>query len=86
MIVFSLLLISVSTFDKIILDITYPFLMGSSKGKSIIFFMFMGLIFMLTPLIQNSNSQKNSRIGSKPGNYYLKILIILIFITYMVGF
>jgi len=85
MIGFSLLLISVNFFDKIILDITYPFLMGSSKGKSIIFFMVFGLILLVSPSIQNSNLIKNSRIGSKSGNYYLKILIILVFITYVIG-
>ncbi len=85
MIGFSLILIAVNSFDRIILELTYPFLMGSSKGKSIIFFMVMGSLLLLSQQIQASNFLKNSTICKKSGNYYLKILIIIIFITYLIG-
>lgn len=85
MIGFSLVLISVNSFDRIILELTYPFLMGSSKGKSIIFFMVMGSLLVLSQFIQSSRFPKKLVIGNKSGNYYLKILIIIISITYVVG-
>lgn len=59
--------------------------MGSSKGKSIIFFMVMGSLLVLSQLIQNSRLPKKLNIPDKSGNYYLKILIIIISITYVVG-
>lgn len=82
---FSLLLIVLNSFDKIILELTYPFLMGSSKGKSIIFFMVMGSLLLLSQLILGSNFLKNSKICNKSGNFYLKLLIIIIFLTYIIG-
>ncbi|UTB33722.1 MAG: hypothetical protein NKF70_05780 [Methanobacterium sp. ERen5] len=85
MIVFSLVLIAVNTFDKLILELTYSFLMGSSKGKSIIFFMLMGSLLIFSQSIQSSKFPKKLNIFNKPGNYYLKILIIIISITYVLG-
>lgn len=85
MVGFSLLLLAVNYFDNIILELTYPFLMGSSKGKSIIFFMIMGTLLLLSQWIPRSNYLKNSKICNKTGNYYLKLLIIIISITYIVG-
>lgn len=85
MIVFSLVLIAVNTFDNLILELTYPFLMGSSKGKSIIFFLLMGSLLIFSQIIQSSKLQHKLDISGKSGNYYLKILIIIISITYVVG-
>lgn len=85
MIGFSLVLIAVNSFDGIILNLTYPFLMGSSKGKSIIFFMVMGSLLVLSQPIQSSRFSKKFNMPNKSGNYYLKILIIIISITYVLG-
>lgn len=85
MIGISLVLIMVNNFDKIILELTYPFLMGSSKGKSIIFFMIMGSLLVLPQYIQSFKFQKRLNVLDKPANYYLKLLIIIISITYVVG-
>lgn len=85
MIGFSLVLIVVNNFDKIVLDLTYPFLMGSSKGKSIIFFMVMGSLLFLSQFIQSSGLTKKLNMPDKSGNYYLKSLIIIILVTYVMG-
>lgn len=85
MIGFSLILIAVNSFDKIILELTYPFLMGSSKGKSIIFFMVMGSLLVLSQFINSSRFSKKMFIPDKSGNYYLKILLIIISVTYVIG-
>ncbi len=85
MIVFSLVLIAVNTFDNLILELTYPFLMGSSKGKSIIFFLLMGSLLILSEIIQSSKFPKKLNVFNKSGNYYLKLLIIIISITYVLG-
>jgi hypothetical protein len=59
--------------------------MGSSEGKAIIFFFLMGSMLLFSQLINNSNYIKHSNIGSKTGNYYLKLVIILVLVTYIIG-
>jgi hypothetical protein len=75
----------VNSMDKIVLQLTYPFLMGSSQGKAIIFFFLMGSLLLLSTFLKNSKIFRNSKITNKPGNYYLKLVIILVISTYILG-
>ena len=81
MILLGVLITLVNSLDQIVLQLTYPFLMGSSEGKAIIFFFLMGSMLVLSHLMNNSKYMRNSRISSKHGNYYLKLVIILVFCT-----
>lgn len=85
LIIVSILIILVNSLDQLALQLTYPFLMGSSEGKSIIFFFLMGSMLIFSQLMNNSEYIKNSHVGSKTGNYYLKMVIIIVFITYILG-
>lgn len=90
MILFAVLLATTNFLDKTILMLTYHFLEGSSQGKSIILFTVMGSILLLYPLFK-----VNGFIGSKISGLgtifkyrpkkYLKIIIILLVLTYLVG-
>ena len=59
--------------------------MGSSEGKAIIFFFLMGSMLLISQFINNSEYIRKSRVSSKPGNYYLKLVIILVFCTLILG-
>jgi hypothetical protein len=59
--------------------------MGSSEGKSIIFFFLMGSLLILSQFVKDSEKFKNSKYTSKQGNYYLKLIIILVFCTFILG-
>ena len=59
--------------------------MGSSEGKAIIFFFLMGSMLLISQFINNSEYIRKSRISSKPSNYYLKLIIILVFCTLILG-
>ncbi|MDL2271194.1 hypothetical protein LJC03_05250, partial [Methanobrevibacter sp. OttesenSCG-928-I08] len=64
--------------DMIIRPIMYLFLMGSSKGKDVLFFSLMGLILILSNLkFIKSHLTKN--------NLYLKIAICLCFLLGVIG-
>lgn len=90
MILFAVLLASTNFLDKIMLMLTYDFLEGSSQGKSIILFAVMGSILLLYPLFKVNGylGSKISGLGPifkfKPKKY-LKITIILLALTYLVG-
>ena len=90
MILFAVVLALTNFLDKLILDITYPFLEGSSQGKSIILFTVMGSLFLLYPLF-NLDGIIGKRISSinnllkYDGKKYLKFTIITIFFTYIFG-
>ena len=90
MILFAVLLTLTNSLDKIILNITYPFLEGSSQGKSIILFSIMGSLLLLYPLF-NLKGIIGKRISSINNLFkydekkYLKFTIITIFFTYMFG-
>lgn len=90
MIMFAVVLAVTNFLDKIILDITYPFLEGSSQGKSIILFSVMGSLLLLYPLF-NLEGIIGKRISSinnllkYDGKKYLKFTIITIFFTYIFG-
>ncbi|WP_414469924.1 hypothetical protein [Methanobacterium sp. ACI-7] len=90
MILFAIFIYATNLLDHLILSITYPFLEGSSEGKSVILFAVMGSMLLFYPLFR-----KNGFIGEKISNTvpklslesqkYLKITIIIIFITYLFG-
>lgn len=90
MIMFAVVLAVTNFLDKIILDITYHFLEGSSQGKSIILFSVMGSLLLLYPLF-NLEGIIGKRISSinnllkYEGKKYLKFTIITIFFTYIFG-
>jgi hypothetical protein len=90
MILFAVMLTVTNFLDKIILDITYPFLEGSSQGKSIILFSVMGSLLLLYPLF-NLKGIIGKRISSINNLFkfddkkYLKFTIITIFFTYIFG-
>jgi hypothetical protein len=90
MIVFAVILSLTNFLDKIILDITYPFLEGSSQGKSIILFGVMGSLLLLYPLF-NLKGVIGKRISSANNllkfvdKKYLKFTIITLFFTYLFG-
>ncbi len=89
-ILFAVVLAVTNFLDKIILDITYPFLEGSSQGKSIILFSVMGSLLLLYPLF-NLEGIIGKRISSinnllkYDGKKYLKFTIMTIFFTYIFG-
>ncbi len=90
MILFAVILAVTNFLDRLILDITYPFLEGSSQGKSIILFGVMGSLLLLYPLF-NIKGIIGKRISSVNNllkyddKKYLKFTIITIFFTYLFG-
>ena len=90
MILFAVLLSLTNFLDKIILAVTYHFLEGSSQGKSIILFSVIGSLFLFYPLFRRDGII-GSRISSIAPIFrfenkkYLKITIILVTVTYLVG-
>lgn len=89
MILFAIFIYFTNAIDNLILSITYPFLEGSSEGKSVILFTVMGSILLLYPLFKSEsfigNKVSNIPILSFESQKYLKISIIIIFITYLIG-
>ena len=90
MILFSIVIFSTKFLDQLILNITYPFLEGSSEGKSVLLFGIMGSILLLYPLVNFKGKimQKISSINpalKENGNYYLKLIIIVVLLTYLIG-
>jgi hypothetical protein len=90
MILFAVILALTNFLDKLILDLTYPFLEGSSQGKSIILFTVLGSLLLLYPLF-NLDGIIGKRISSLNNllkyndKKYLKFTIISIFFTYIFG-
>ena len=90
MILFAVLLSLTNFLNDIILAVTYHFLEGSSQGKSIILFSVLGSLFLFYPLFRRDGII-GSRISSIAPIFrfkkkkYLKITIILITFTYLVG-
>lgn len=85
MVIISILIIFVHSLDNLALQFTYPFLMGSSQGKAIIFFFLMGSLLILSQFVKDSTRIANSKYASKSGNYYLKTIIVLVFCTFILG-
>jgi hypothetical protein len=90
MILFAVMLAFTNFLDKIMLDLTYPFLEGSSQGKSIILFGVMGSLLLLYPLF-NLKGIIGRRISSMNNllkfedKKYLKFTILTLFFTYIFG-
>ena len=90
MILFAIFIYATNLLDHIILSITYPFLEGSSEGKSVILFGVMGSMLLFYPLFRQDGiiANKISKIIpelSLEGQKYLKITIIIIMVTYLFG-
>lgn len=90
MILFAGLLAVTNFLDQIMLTLTYPFLEGSSQGKSLILFAVMGSMLLLYPLFKQDGliANKISSLSSLlnfDGQKYLKFTIIIIFFTYLFG-
>lgn len=90
MILFAGLLFVTNFLDDILLTITYPFLEGSSEGKSIILFGIMGSMLLFYPLFKQDGIIANKISSLSPllkfdGQKYLKFMIIIIFFTYLAG-
>ena len=90
MILFSILIFTTRFLDHFILNITYPFLEGSSEGKSVLLFGIMGSILLLYPLF-NFNGRIMQKISSLHPifkgneNKYLKLVIVVVLLTYIIG-
>jgi len=90
MILFAVFIFTTSLLDHIILSITYLFLEGSSEGKSVILFGVMGSILLIHPLFRQNGVigkriEKSFPQLSFESQKYLKITVIIIFITYLFG-
>lgn len=90
MILFAIFLYATNLISHIILSITYPFLEGSSQGKSVILFAVMGSMLLFYPLFRQDgfiakNIAKISPHLSFENQKYLKLTIIIIFIAYLFG-
>jgi hypothetical protein len=90
MILFAIFIYATNLLDHVILSITYPFLEGSSEGKSVILFAVMGSMLLFYPLFRQEgfigkNVTKIFPQLSFESQKYLKITIIIIFITYLFG-
>jgi hypothetical protein len=90
MILFSVLIFSTKFLDTVILNITYPFLEGSSEGKSVLLFGLMGSILLLYPIFNLNGKLMQKIIGlnsafNLDGNGYLKLVILVVLLTYLMG-
>jgi len=90
MILLAIFIYATHLLDHFILSITYPFLEGSSKGKSVILFAVMGSMLLFYPLFRQNRYLSNTISNFIPqlrfnSQKYLKITIIILFITYLFG-
>lgn len=90
MILFAIFIYTTNLPDHIILSITYPFLEGSSEGKSVILFAVMGSMLLFYPLFRQDEFTGKLIARSFPKlsfdcQKYLKITIIIMFIAYLFG-
>lgn len=90
MIIIGIVLFFPTPLEYIIRPITQPILMGSSKGKDILFFVLFGITLLLSTICDNDKIY--SKISSlkineklKNHNFYLKISIILFLIISILG-
>ncbi len=93
----AILIFFTDIFNPFIRPITHLFLMGSSKGKDILFFLILGLFLILSQLfeydhifkeseyIKKIKSSKISSIFRLNNNTYIKISLILIIVTCICG-
>lgn len=90
MILVAIFIYATDILDHIILSITYPFLEGSSEGKAVILFTVMGSMLLIYPLFRQNGVIADNILKIVPqlsfeGQKYLKITIVLIFISYIFG-
>ena len=90
LIIFGTLLFFLSGIDQFIRPFTQPILMGSSKGKDILFFVLLGITMILSTLGDNGkiyNYFKNLHIPEmlKDKDFYLKLSLILLLFTAIAG-
>ena len=91
LIIFGTLLFFLSGIDQFIRPFTQPILMGSSKGKDILFFVLLGITIIISTLGDNEkiyNYFKNLHIPEmlKDKDFYLKLsLILLLLFTAIAG-
>ena len=90
LIIFGTILFFLSGIDQFIRPFTQPLLMGSSKGKDILFFVLLGITMILSTLGDNERIYsyfKNLHIPEilKDKDFYLKISLILLLITAIAG-
>jgi hypothetical protein len=90
MIFFAVFLFITPYLDHIVLLLTYPFLEGSSKGKSVLLFGIMGSILLFYPLFRENGTIANKLLSVSPRLSFdsqkcLKFTIIILFITYLLG-
>ena len=90
LIIFGTLLFFLSGIDQFIRPFTQPVLMGSSKGKDILFFVLFGITIILSTFWDNvklyeyfKNMSIPKRIKDK--NFYLKLSLILFLFTAIAG-
>lgn len=90
MIILGIILFLPSDLDKFIRPLTQPLLMGSSKGKDILFFVLLGITLILSTICDNDkifnklNSLKISKY-LKNKNFYLKIGLVLLILLSIIG-
>lgn len=90
MMLFAFFLYITHYLDQTILSITYHFLEGSSKGKSVLLFSLMSSMLIFYPLFNQKGTISNKISSLSPklsfdGQKYLKYTIIIIFFTYLFG-
>ena len=90
LIIFGALLFFLSGIDQFIRPFTQPVLMGSSKGKDILFFVLFGITIILSTLGDNEKLYghfKNMSIPKKlkDKKFYLKLSLILFLFTAIAG-
>ena len=90
LIIFGIKLFSLSGIDQFIRPLTQPILMGSSKGKDILFFVLFGITIILSTVGDNVKIYsyfKNLSIPEmlKEKDFYLKLSLILFLFTAIAG-
>ena len=90
LIIFGTLLFFLSGIDQFIRPFTQPILMGSSKGKDILFFVLLGITMILSTLGDNERIYsyfKNLHIPEilKDKDFYLKLSLVLLLLTAIAG-
>ncbi len=90
LLIIGLIIVFTDLITPIIRPFTYTFLMGSSKGKDILFFFLMGSMLLISPLF-STKSYLYKKINtfnffkSWNKNDFLKMVIILVLVTYAMG-
>ncbi|MCI5866557.1 MAG: hypothetical protein SOZ23_01565 [Methanosphaera sp.] len=86
--IFGVLLIVIAAFilmtdflDSFVTSLLWPLLEGSSEGKTVMFLTLLGSVFIIIPILQNSD-RFNAKFN-KSGNYYFKYIAYLIVIMFI---